>query len=94
MWASRQVAGSGVTVNNVLPGYIGTERLTELKAALSARTGSSEDDVERGWVATIPEGRLGRPEEIAAAILFLAGPGAGFMTGQVISVSGGLTMAG
>lgn len=79
----------GVTINNVLPGYTSTERLTELKTALSARTGRSEQEVESGWVAGIPEGRLGRPEEIAGAVLFLVSPLASYVRGQSLPVEGG-----
>jgi 3-oxoacyl-[acyl-carrier protein] reductase len=80
---------AGVTINNVLPGYTATERLTELKVALSARTGASESDVERGWVEGIPEGRLGRPSEIADAVVFLASPMASYVRGLSLPVEGG-----
>ncbi len=78
-----------VTINNVLPGYTATERLTELKHAISARTGVSPVEVVDGWVAGIPEGRLGEPQEIAAAIVFLASPLASFIRGQSLAVEGG-----
>jgi 3-oxoacyl-[acyl-carrier protein] reductase len=80
---------AGVTINNVLPGYTATERLTELKAALSARTGSTEADVEKGWVSGIPEGRLGDPREIADAVVFLASPMASYVRGLSLPVEGG-----
>lgn len=79
----------GVTINNVLPGYTATERLTELKKALSARTGSSEADVEKGWVDGIPEGRLGEPRELADAVVFLASPMASYIRGLSLPVEGG-----
>jgi 3-oxoacyl-[acyl-carrier protein] reductase len=78
-----------VTINNVLPGYTATERLTELKHVIAARTGVSPEDVVEGWVAGIPEGRLGRPQEIAAAVLFLASPLASYIRGQSLAVDGG-----
>lgn len=79
----------GVTINNVLPGYTATERLTELKSALSERTGRSAEEVEAGWVSGIPEGRVGRPEELAAAVLFLASPLASYVRGHSLPVEGG-----
>jgi 3-oxoacyl-[acyl-carrier protein] reductase len=79
----------GVTINSVLPGYTATERLTELKKALSERTGSSQADVEKGWVDGIPEGRLGDPSEIADAVVFLASPMASYIRGLSLPVEGG-----
>ena len=79
----------GVTMNNVLPGYTGTERLDELKAAISERTGQSHEQIEQGWVSGIPEGRIGRPEELAAAVLFLASPMASYVRGHSLPVEGG-----
>jgi 3-oxoacyl-[acyl-carrier protein] reductase len=79
----------GITINNVLPGYIGTERLKELQTAISSRTGESAEEIERGWIAGIPEGRIGRPEEIGQTILFLASPLASYVRGQSLAVEGG-----
>jgi 3-oxoacyl-[acyl-carrier protein] reductase len=79
----------GVTINNVLPGYTATERLTELKKALSERSGISQADVEKGWVDGIPEGRLGEPREIADAVVFLASPMASYVRGLSLPVEGG-----
>lgn len=78
-----------VTINNVLPGYTATERLSELKAALSERRGTTEQAIEDEWVAGIPEGRLGRPEEVAHAVLFLASPLASYVRGHSLPVEGG-----
>lgn len=79
----------GVTINNVLPGFTDTERLGELKASISKRTGKSPEEVQAAWLATVPEGRLGAPEELAAAIAFLASPAAGFIRGVSLPVDGG-----
>lgn len=78
-----------VTINNLLPGYTDTERLAELKAALSARRGVPPEQVEREWLASVPLGRLGRPEEIAAVAVFLASPAASYVRGQSIAADGG-----
>ncbi len=78
-----------MTINNVLPGYIATGRLDDLKEALSERTGQSREEIEAGWVEGIPEGRLGEPAEIGQAILFLASPLASYVRGTSLPVEGG-----
>tara|TARA_B100000530_G_scaffold315701_1_gene245487 strand:- start:667 stop:1062 length:396 start_codon:yes stop_codon:yes gene_type:complete len=81
--------GPGITINNVLPGFTDTERLTSLKAAVAGRTGQTEDQVMAGWIGRVPEGRLGRPEELAQAITFLASPAGAYIRGQSLAVDGG-----
>jgi len=84
-----EVAPDGVTVNTVLPGYTATERLDELAAATVQRVGITREAVFDRWRAETPAARLGTPQEVAAAIVFLASVHAGFMTGQAICVDGG-----
>jgi 3-oxoacyl-[acyl-carrier protein] reductase len=86
---ANDVAPHGITVNSVLPGFTATERLDALADATVSRTGASKDSVYAGWVAVTPAGRLGTPEEVAAAIAFLSSELAGFMTGQALLVDGG-----
>jgi len=76
---ARELAGRGITANVIAPGFIETDMTEGLDA--NAR------DMYR---ALIPLGRLGRGEDVAAAVTFLAGPGAGYITGQVIHINGGL----
>ena len=83
------VGRDGVTVNTVLPGFTATERLDQLAAANSARTGASPEAIFAGWANESPLGRVGRPEELAAVIAFLCSVRAGFMTGQAVLVDGG-----
>lgn len=78
---AREVASRGVTVNAVAPGFIETE----MTAGLPAKV---QDDYRQA----IPLGRFGTAEEVAQAVLFLVGPGAGYITGQVVNVNGGLYM--
>jgi 2-hydroxycyclohexanecarboxyl-CoA dehydrogenase len=81
---AREVAAKGVTVNCVCPGPTDTPMTQQL--------GEDNPKLFDALARAIPMGRLGRPEELAAAVAFLAGDGAAFITGQAISVSGGLTM--
>jgi 3-oxoacyl-[acyl-carrier protein] reductase len=83
------VGRDGVTVNSVLPGFTATERLDDLAAANSLRTGASTEAIFAGWANESPLGRVGRPEELAAVIAFLCSTRAGFMTGQAVLVDGG-----
>jgi acetoacetyl-CoA reductase len=76
-------ARKGVTVNVICPGYIDTDMV----AAVPAK-------VLEGIIAAIPIGRLGRAEEIAACVSFLAGPDAGFITGATLTANGGQYIAG
>ena len=79
----------GITINNLLPGFTATDRLESLKSTVAGRQGISESDVEANWMATVPEGRLGDPRELAALAAFLASPAGAFIRGQSIAVDGG-----
>lgn len=76
-----EVANKGITVNTISPGYTKTPMLDSLK-----------EDVLNGIIANIPVGRLGRPEEIAAGVAFLASAEAGFITGTNLDINGGQYM--
>jgi len=85
---AREVARSGVTANTVCPGPTDTPMLAEIVSA-----GDEGTKVIEAMTRAVPMKRLGRPEDVAAAVRFLASEEAGFITGQTLSVSGGLTMA-
>lgn len=79
---AREYASRGITVNAVSPGYIETDM-----------TASELPEERRGeLMKAIPLGRVGQPEDVAAAVAYLAGPGAAYVTGQVLRVNGGLLM--
>ncbi|MEW6322319.1 MAG: SDR family oxidoreductase [Acidobacteriota bacterium] len=86
---SRELAAHGILVNVVAPGRIQTERIEELDQANAARAGKPVDEIRRASVAQIPMGRLGRPEELANLVVFLASEAASYITGQAITVDGG-----
>jgi 2-hydroxycyclohexanecarboxyl-CoA dehydrogenase len=85
---AREVARAGVTVNVVCPGPTETPMLERMLVS-----GGDSARVVEGLRRAVPMRRLGQPPDIAAAVAFLASDRAGFITGQTLSVSGGLTMA-
>ncbi len=78
---AKELGQSGINVNSISPGVIGTPRVRESAA-----------DMMQGWLAGIPMGRLGEPEEVANVVLFLASDQASYITGENIVVSGGMTL--
>jgi 3-oxoacyl-[acyl-carrier protein] reductase len=87
---AAEVAPHGVTVNMVLPGRIDTDRVTQIDRSTAERTGGTAEEARRASEATIPVGRYGTPAEFAAVAVFLAGDGAGYVTGEQIRCDGGL----
>lgn len=84
-----ELAPFGVTVNMVLPGYTRTSRLDELATEIAKAKGLKKEEVIEGWIQATPMGRLGEPEEVAAAVAFFASPAASYLTGQALAVDGG-----
>ncbi|MFT8317167.1 MAG: 3-oxoacyl-[acyl-carrier-protein] reductase [Sporolactobacillus sp.] len=78
---AREAASRGITANAVAPGFITTD--------MSAKLG---EDIKEKMMADIPLGRLGRPEDVAVVVGFLASPASDYMTGQILSVDGGMAM--
>ncbi len=76
---AKEVASRGITVNAIAPGYIETDM-----------TSSLPQNVKDAFLAQVPLGRPGKPEDVAFAVAFLASKGASYMTGQIIHVSGGM----
>jgi 3-oxoacyl-[acyl-carrier protein] reductase len=78
---AREVASRGITVNAIAPGFIET-----------AMTAKISPEARESLLKQIPLGSLGQPEDVAGAVLFLASPAARYITGQVLSVDGGMAM--
>lgn len=78
---ARETASRGITINAIAPGYIATDMVKSIK-----------EDVMKVVLAGIPVGRLGEPEEVARAVLFLAADEAAFITGETLSINGGQYM--
>jgi 2-hydroxycyclohexanecarboxyl-CoA dehydrogenase len=86
---AREVATNGVTVNTVCPGPTDTPALRKF----AANSGDDAEKVIAGMTRAVPMRRLAQPEDIASAVVYFASDAAGYVTGQTLSVSGGLTMA-
>ena len=85
---SRELAPQGILVNVIAPGRIDTERIAELDQANAQKSGKSVEDVRKASIGGIPLGRLGRPEELANLVVFLASAAGSYITGQAITVDG------
>lgn len=79
--AAKELASRGITVNVVAPGFIGTDMTADLP-----------ETVKEKALADIPLGKMGEPEDVANAVLFLASDQASYITGQVVNVDGGMVM--
>ncbi|HQF27353.1 MAG TPA: SDR family oxidoreductase [Bacteroidia bacterium] len=88
---SLELAPFAITVNNVLPGATATQRLATIIETKSQKTNHEISEVEKEMIAEIPAGRFAQPEEIAAAIAFLASPAAAYINGINVPVDGGRT---
>jgi len=86
---SNELAPHAITVNNVLPGYTQTDRLSALLQAAATRESTSVDMVRENWLKQVPARRFAKPEEVAAALAFLASREAGYITGVSLQVDGG-----
>jgi NAD(P)-dependent dehydrogenase (short-subunit alcohol dehydrogenase family) len=87
-------AADGIRVNCVCPGFVETDMWHQVARDQGTLLGMTPDEFTRRRAETVPLGRMERPEDVAAVIGFLASPRAGYMTGQALSVDGGLVMHG
>lgn len=86
---SIELAPYNITVNNVCPAYTMTDRVRKLAADIAEKEGTTPAEVIRRWESQIALGRLGKPEEVAALVAFLASERAAFITGDSIQIDGG-----
>ena len=86
---ANEFGKDNILVNTVCPGYTLTERLGELAGAQARAAGVSAEEIYRRWAASVPLQRLGKPEELAALVVFLASEKASYLNGTTIAVDGG-----
>lgn len=93
-WAktlANEIGHSGITVNNILPGFTNTERLNYLFTKQAVDQGVTKEEIEKSVINSIPAKRIGSPEEFAAVAAFLCTPAASYINGVNIPVDGGRT---
>ncbi len=93
-WAktlANEIAGFGITINNVLPGFTNTARLEGMLDKQSSEQNISKEDIIKRTAAAIPAGRIGEPSEFGAAVAFLCSPAAAYINGINLPVDGGRT---
>ncbi|MBW2072608.1 MAG: SDR family oxidoreductase [Deltaproteobacteria bacterium] len=86
---ANELAAANILVNNICSGYILTDRVRDLAETVAGTKGLTPAEVVRGWEQSIPMQRLGRPEELANLVVFLASERASYITGTSIQVDGG-----
>jgi 3-oxoacyl-[acyl-carrier protein] reductase len=89
-----ELGSSGITVNNILPGFTDTDRLKTLFEGKAKRLDTTLDEVTAKAISSIPAGRIAKPEELAAAALFLASPAGSYVNGVNLPVDGGRVCKG
>jgi 3-oxoacyl-[acyl-carrier protein] reductase len=93
-WAKTlagELARDGITVNNVLPGYTRTKRLTQIMAERATISGKTEQAIAEAMLSTVPAGRFAEADEVAHAVAFLCQPQSGYINGINLPVDGGRT---
>ena len=88
---ANELGSSGITVNNVLPGFTATGRLDDVISQASKKSGKSEEEASENMKNSVPAKRFAQPEEVADAIVFLSSEEAGYINGINLPVDGGRT---
>ncbi len=88
---ANELGEFGITVNNILPGFINTARITSLIAKRSGESGKTKEEIKTAMVQSIPAGRFGEPEEIADYVAFVCSPSGAYISGTSLRVDGGRT---
>lgn len=87
-----ETAGDGITVNAVCPGFVDTEMVTQALPEWAAANGTTEDAVLSGLLARVPQGRMLHADEVAELVSYVASPAAAGLTGQGLTIDGGLIL--
>jgi NAD(P)-dependent dehydrogenase (short-subunit alcohol dehydrogenase family) len=87
-----ETAGDGITVNAVCPGFVDTEMVAQALPQWASVIGTTEDAVLSGLVSRVPQGRMLQPQEVAEMVAYVASPAAGGLTGQGLTLDGGLIL--
>jgi len=87
---SQEFGADRIRVNSILPGWTYTERVEELMNARAAKSGKTPEEEAASVTATVPLGRMGKPEEFANVAVFLCSPAASFVNGAMLQVDGGI----
>ena len=93
-WAKTlafELGKDGITVNNILPGFINTGRLSSIISAKAVNQKMTEEEVTNQLISWIPAGRFGEPEELGKYATYLASEHAGYITGTSLQIDGGRT---
>ncbi|MFZ1022837.1 MAG: SDR family oxidoreductase [Thermoplasmata archaeon] len=87
---ARELGPKGIRVNGILPGYIRTARIDEVAGDAARRSGTTTEEVIHKMEGEIPLGRIGSPEELARAVVFLGGDMSSYVSGALLPVDGGI----
>ena len=93
-WAktlANELGGHGITVNNILPGFINTGRIEGLISSRSKASGRPPEEIQKEMESTIPAGRFGEPQEVAAYAALLCSPSGAYINGTSLRIDGGRT---
>ena len=87
---ANEFGKDNITVNNVCPGYMLTDRLEEMSGVQALAEGISRQDLQTRWAQNVPVRRLGKPEEFGAVVAFLCSERASYLSGVSVQIDGGL----
>jgi meso-butanediol dehydrogenase/(S,S)-butanediol dehydrogenase/diacetyl reductase len=90
--AAKELAEHGITVNSYCPGIVDTKMWEQIDEGLGGYLGTTQGEAFKQYSEQIPLGRAETPDDVAGFVSYLAGPDANYMTGQSVSIDGGIVM--